>query len=390
MTSPPRRPSIKRSSVTSSSEGVETTADLAAGLSHDFNNLLMVMRNCGVFLREELPDGDSRQRYVTELLKATDRAEQLINQLQAFGRAQMLRPEYIKPADVVRAMTERIRRLVPENVKLRLSITAEHAVVLFDPSQLQVVIENLVSWAARRVSGERRIWISVAEEEFGENELAERRGRFVTLTVAKTGGGLDDASMQRIFHPYVKTGRRSGTTDLRLSSAYGIVTQSGAQIDVQTETGRGTRIKVYMPIVEGDVRVLAPKKRTPPMSLEGDEVILVVEDDPSVRRMCRESLERHGYTVLEAENGAEALHLAGLFQTPPNLLLTDLVMPELTGRELIEGLKSRGLLPKTLLMSAYTDDEILKRARPSERYPFIKKPFSHQELAERVREVLDS
>ncbi|MEX2154821.1 MAG: response regulator [Gemmatimonadaceae bacterium] len=390
MTSPPRRPSIKRATVTSNSGAVESTADLAAGLSHDFNNILMVMRNCGVFLREGLAEGDSLQRYVTELLKATDRAELLISQLQAFGRAQMLRPEIIRPADIVRAMTQKIRRLVPEDVNLRMSITAEQATVLFDPSQLQVVVENLVSWAARRVGGQRRIWISVAEEEFGANEPAERRGRFVTLTVAKTGSGLDEPSLQRVFHPHVKMGRRSGMTDLRLSSAYGIVTQSGAQIDVQSETGRGTRIKVYMPMVEGDVLVHATRKRALPTALEGDEVILVVEDDPSVRRICRESLERHGYTVLEAENGADALHISGLFETPPNLLLTDLAMPELTGRELIEGLKSKGLLPKTLLMSAYTDDEILKRAGPTERYPFIKKPFSHQELAERVREVLDS
>lgn len=389
MVSPPR-PSTKRAAVTANRDPVETIADLAAGLSHDFNNLLMVMRNCGVFLREGLPEADSLQHYVTELLAATDRAERLISQLQAFGRAQVLRPEYIKPADVVRAMTERIRRLVPEDVNLRLSITAEQATVLFDPSQLQVVVENLVTWAARCVSGDRRIWISVAEEEFGENEPAERRGRFVTLTVATTGSGLDEPSLQRVFHPHVKMGRRSGMTDLRLSSAYGIVTQSGAQIDAQSEAGRGTRIKVYMPIVDVDnVHVRGPKRHSSPV-LDGDEVILVVEDDASVRRMCRESLERHGYTVLEAENGAEALHISGLFETPPDLLLTDLVMPELTGRELIEGLKLAGRLPKTLLMSAYTDDEILKRAGPSEQYPFIKKPFSHQELAQRVREVLDA
>jgi len=372
---------------------LDAISDLAGSLSHDFNNLLMVMRNCGVFLREDLDAGDPRQEYVNDLLEAAERAEHLVSQLQAFGRTQMLRPEYVKPADLIRNVSETLRRLVPEDVDLRLSIGAKDATVFVDPAQFQVVVVNLMSWAASRVGGSRRIWLSLAKETLdfpNAPEGSASHGEFVRLVVAKTGKGLDESDRKRLFEPkLLSEGRSTANTDLRLASVYGIVEQSGGHIDVESEPGRGTQIKVYLPVVSVENVRAFPAKRSPPTSLNGSEVILLVEDDTTVRRMVRDALERHGYTVFEASDGSDALRVAAMFDTPPDLLITDLVMPELSGRELIEVLKVENRLTKVLLMSGHTDDEVLKRASPAERYPFIKKPFSHKELAIRVREVLD-
>ena len=372
---------------------LDAISDLAGSLSHDFNNLLMVMRNCGVFLREDLDPGDPCQEYVTDLLEAAERAEHLVSQLQAFGRTQMLRPDYVKPAELIRGLSETLRRLVPEDVDLRLSIGAKNATVFVDPSQFQIVVVNLMSWAASRVGGPRRIWLSLTEETLGspnDVEGAGVRGDFVRLIVAKTGKGLDEAARKRLFEPkLLSDGRTTANTDLRLASVYGIVEQSGGHIEVESEPGRGTQIKVYLPIASAEnVRPFQTKRRQP-ATLDGSEVILLVEDDATVRRMVRDALERHGYTIFEASDGADALRVAAMFDDPPDLLLTDLVMPELSGRELIEILKVEDRLPKVLLMSGHTDDDVLQRASPSERYAFIKKPFSHKELAARVREVLD-
>lgn len=367
----------------------ETISDLAGGLAHDFNNVLTIMRNCAAFLRDDLPPDDPRQEYVSTMLVAADRAERLTSQLQAFGLTQMLRPEYIKPAEVVRAMSQTLRQIVPEDVDLRIMISAGDVTVLFDPSQLQTAILNLVSWASSRVGGQRRIWITVDEETFSEEGGPIPSGHFVTLIVRKTGEGIDASNKERLFNPKLATGRTAANTDLRLASVYAVVTQGGGHVDVHAEPGQGTQFKLYLPIVDADNVIQLPTKHRASASLDGTEVILVVEDDVNVRRMVREALERHGYTVFEAENGVEALRMIAMFDSPPDLLLTDLVMPQLSGGGLIEALKLQGKLPKILLMSAHTDQAVLQRAAPPDKYPFIKKPFGHQELADRIRDVLD-
>jgi CheY-like chemotaxis protein len=211
----------------------------------------------------------------------------------------------------------------------------------------------------------------------------------VTLIVKKTGQGIDASNKERLFNPKLATGRTAANTDLRLASVYAVVTQSGGHVDVHAEPGKGTEFKLSLPVVDAANVIQLPTKRRASASLDGTEVVLVVEDDVNVRRLVREALERHGYTVFEAENGVEALRMIAMFDSPPDLLLTDLVMPRLSGGGLIEALKLKAKLPKILLMSAHTDSAVLQRAAPPDKYPFIKKPFVHQELADRVREVLD-
>jgi CheY-like chemotaxis protein len=376
----------------------KAAADPVAGLgsiAHDFSNILMVIRNAAGFLKDELPPDDPRQARVDAVIRAADRGARLTNQLQAFGRAQLLSPELVRPAQVVRSMSDMLRHLVPEDVDFRISVRAADAVVLFDPQQLQVVIVNLVSVAAEHTGAHARMLLAVSEEVFDDVKLPDDQaltGHYVSIVVANTGADVDEADKSRVFQPRLTGKHLPKGTDLRLASVHGVVTQSGGFIDVTSEAGRGTMFKVLLPVApkpDGDAKT-ASRQLAVHRNVTGSEVILVVEDDAAVRTMVREMLERYGYTVYEAANGAEALHVSELFNTTPDLLITDLVMPELTGRELIEGLSTEGRLPKVLMMSGYTDDEVLRRAKPAEAYAFIKKPFTHQELATKVRQTLDA
>jgi two-component system cell cycle sensor histidine kinase/response regulator CckA len=240
--------------------------------------------------------------------------------------------------------------------------------------------------------------LALSEETFDDVKLDTGQtlsGRYLSILVSKTGEGLDEGEKKQAYAPRLTGKMLPKGTDLRLASVHGVVTQSGGFADVSSEKGQGTTFRVLLPILEGEaeesVATSAQHKVRIVRETAGSEVILVVEDDRAVRQTVREALELYGYTVYEAADGAEALHISELFSGPPDLLLTDLVMPEVTGRELIEGLSNEGRLPKVLMMSGYTDDEVLRRrAKPHEAYPFIKKPFTHQELARKVREALDA
>jgi CheY-like chemotaxis protein len=291
-------------------------------------------------------------------------------------------------------MSDLLRRLVPPDVDFKISLHAPNATVMFDVPQLRVVILNLVAFCAERVRANGRLLLTVGEERFEDVKLENDQvlsGHYVTIVVEKSGAGLDAADRKRVFEPRLTGNDLPRGTDLRLATVYGVVTQSGGTVDVASERGRGTTFRVSIPVVS----VTATTRPSPPhvrihKDISGTEVILVVEDDKAVRSMVHDMLERHGYTALEASDGAEALRVAELFNTPPDLLLTDLVMPELSGRELIEELRFGAKLPKVLLMSGYTDDEVLRRDAPAQAYPFIRKPFTHLELAAKVREVLDN
>jgi CheY-like chemotaxis protein len=372
---------------------IDPVAGLAGSIAHDFSNLLMVMRTSAAFLKEDLAPDDPRQQHVQNLLQAADRATRLTNQLQAFGRSQLLKPELVKPAHVIRGLSDTLRHLVPEDVDFRISVRATDVSVSFDLAQLQVVVMNLVSCAAERVRSHGRLLLAVSEDTFQDVKLVGDQvvsGHYVMIVVAKTGEGIDEADAKRAFEPRLTGKSLPRGTDLRLASVYGVVTQSGGLVDVTSERGRGTMYRVFLPVVVEEKRKPASPHIRIHKNAAGSEVVLVVEDDKAVRRTVCEALERFGYTVYEASDGAEALHITALFNTAPDLLLTDLVMPELTGRELIEGLRNEGRLPKVLMMSGYTDDEVLRRAGPAESYPFIKKPFTVHELAMKVRETLDS
>jgi two-component system, cell cycle sensor histidine kinase and response regulator CckA len=373
---------------------IDPVAGLAGSIAHDYSNLLMVIQNSASLLQDEISDDhQSAQKHLNLLLDAAERARRLTRELQAFGRAQLLNPELVKPGQIVRGMSDMLRHLVPSDVDFRISIRATNAKVLFDVAQLRLIILNLVAYAAERVRKNGRLVLAVGQEKFDNEPLGNDvvlSGPYVTILVAKTGAGLDSVEKKKIFEPGLTGKHLPGGTDLRLAGVQGVVTQSGGVVDVTSERGRGTTFRVFIPIAAPEAATPVQRPRSVRRDVSGSEVILVVEDDKSVRSMVQEMLERHGYTALEAADGAEALRVAELYNTPPDLLLTDLVMPELSGRELIEELRVDDKLPKVLLMSGYTDDEVLRRGSHTAEYPFIKKPFTHYELAAKVRAALDS
>lgn len=368
----------------------DPVAGFAASIAHDLSNLLLVIHSSAVFLREDLPTADPRSEHVTALLDAAERARRLATQLQAFGRGQLLKPELVRPATIVRQLNETLREIVPADIDFRVSVRAAQAVVIFDVAQLQVVIMNLVAVAAEQVRTRGRLLLSVASETVHESRTGDGvpPGEYVIILITADGAKAADSGGASAFGPRLASRQLPSGTDLRLASAHGIVTQSGGFMDSSSDA-HGSTLHVYLPRSTAGVPAERPRRNSK-ADHSGSEIILLVEDDAAVRSIVRTGLERYGYTVYEATNGAEALHVTQLFNALPDLLIADLVMPEVTGRELIEGLRHEGRLPRVLLMSGYTDDEVLRRAAPSDTYPFLKKPFTHKELAAKVREVLDA
>lgn len=372
---------------------LDSVAGLAGSLAHDFSNLLMTIRNAGSLIQEDLPPNHACQQYVSELLQASERAMLLTRQLQAMGRSQLLKPDLVRPSEIVRSVRDMLRDIVPTDVEFRVAAPISASAVRFDATQLPVVMMNLVSYVADKIERHGRIQLVVRDEILTKRHSAPGGpppGSYVLIAVARSGPAMDEAERKRAFNPRLAGRAMPQGTDLRLASAHGVVTQSGGYMQL-ARTGDGTEFNVFLPIVldANPDSVTVPRRVQMHKDVSGDEVILVVEDDLHVRSTVRSSLEYYGYTVVEAADGEEALRLSALFNTRPDLLLTDLVMPNVTGRELIEALAMEGRLPKVLLMSGYTDDAVLQRASPAKLYPFIKKPFTHEELAAKVRELLD-
>jgi len=367
---------------------------LAGSIAHDFSNLLMVIRNAASLLRGELGANERGQAIVEEVIHAADRATKLTRQLQAIGRAQLLRPDLVKPAEVMRGIRDVLREIVPTDVEFGMAIAATDASVRFDASQLPIAVMNLVSYAADSIESHGRVQLALREETIDKKAARQRKlraGRFISIRVARSGAPTVGEAKGR-FGPRLAGRDLPHGTDLRLASAHGVVVQSGGMMDIAADARHGTSFIIYLPIVD-DPDAAEPKPRRPLQvirSLAGTEVILVVEDDQALRGMVRASLELYGYTVLEAANGEEALRLLALYNASPDLLLTDLVMPHVTGRELIEALSMEGRLPKVLIMSGYTDHQVLQRAGPGDSFPFLRKPFTHEELAAKLRTLFDN
>jgi two-component system cell cycle sensor histidine kinase/response regulator CckA len=370
----------------------DPVAGLAGSIAHDFSNLLIVIRNASAFLRDDLPADHPLQEYVVQLLEAGERAAMLTRQLQAIGQSQLLSPEFVRPGQVIRELSDSLRRFVPEDVDLRVAVRSRSEVSI-DVAQFQVAIISLLTFAAENVPSHSTVVLAVNEETFDNEKLAGGdiiSGRFVSIVVARPGMVGDSTASKGMFAPRLTGKALPRGTDLRLATVRGIVSQSGGYVSVSTEAEPGTTFRVYLPIVAGPKSEAPAKPRVTVDLVNSGEVILLVEDDHAVRATVRAALEHYGYVVVEARDGGEAQRLMALFNVLPDLILTDLVMPNVTGRELIEGLALEGQLPKVLLMSGYTDDDLTRIGSATQTHPFIRKPFTHDELATKVREVLSS
>jgi PAS domain S-box-containing protein len=373
---------------------MEAVGRLAGGIAHDFNNLLMVIQGYADLMTERLAVGDPLRRNAEQIQTASQRATSLTRQLLAFSRKQMLAPKVLSIQSVVTEMEKILRRLIGEDVQLETSSVPDLGLVKADRSQIEQVILNLAVNARDAMPEGGRLNIETAnvdlDESFSHSSVMLAPGPYVMLAVTDNGCGMDVETQAHIFEPFFTTKEKGKGTGLGLATVYGIVKQSGGYVWVYSEPGRGTSFKVYLPRVWDEQSTPARDRSNEGRALpQGTETVLLVEDEKGVRELAREYLEMTGYTVIEAENGHTALELAALHAGPIHLLMTDVVMPGISGRELSERVKSIRPGIRVLFMSGYTDQAVVHHGILESDAVLLQKPFTVAALAAKLRDILN-
>ncbi len=372
---------------------METIGNLAGGVAHDFNNLLTVIQGYSSMLHRSLDIKDPLYEMVSEISNAGDRAESLTRQLLAFSRKQILQPCVLNINDLIVNQEKMLRRLIGENIELVALLESDISKMKADPGQMEQVIMNLIVNSRDAMPGGGNITIETKKMKFEEStnwgnyEMAA--GNYVLLVISDTGSGMSKEIINRIFEPFYTTKELGRGTGLGLSTAYGIVKQSSGYINVYSEPGLGTTFKIYFPAVKEHIEETEIIKTTED-SLSGHETILVVEDEETLRKMTCKILQTYGYTVLEAENAGSALIKHERFKEDVDLILTDVIMPDLSGKELVERLTPIQPNLKVLYMSGYTENSIIHHGVLDDDLHFIQKPFTVEMIARKVRDVLDT
>ncbi len=372
---------------------MEAIGRLAGGIAHDFNNLLTVITSYSDLLLEEIGPQDPRRGDVDEIRKAAVSAAGLTRQLLAFSRQQVLEPKVLDLNAVVTSADKLVKRLLGEDIEVVTTLAPSLGAVKADPGQIEQIIVNLAVNARDAMPDGGKLTIETAnvvmDGVYVRDHPAAKPGPYVLLAVSDTGIGMDEQTQRRIFEPFFTTKEMGKGTGLGLATVYGIVKQSGGFIWVYSELNHGTSFKIYLPRVAESVAAATPtdQVKQPP---RGTETVLLVEDAAAVRIVTRQVLDRLGYTVLEAPNGEAALHLATKHRGPIHLLLTDVVMPELGGRQLAERLTPLRPGLKVLYVSGYTDDAVVRHGVLEAGIAYLQKPFTPEILARKVREVLDT
>ncbi|HJL14577.1 MAG TPA: response regulator [Sandaracinaceae bacterium LLY-WYZ-13_1] len=363
------------------SQRLEAIARLASGVAHDFNNLLTVIRGfTGILDRRLGPDGEGREE-VQQIDQAAVRAAELTRQLLAFGRRQVLLPRNVDLNELVAGMGRMLDRLIPETIRVELSLGDGLGAVHADPGQLEQVVANLAVNARDAMPDGGVLTLKTGEAR-------REQGPMVLLEVHDTGLGMDEETQARIFEPFFTTKGPERGTGLGLSTVDGIVSQSGGFLEVESTPGRGSVFRVALPRVRGEAR----PSRVEPVAHEpkrGDEHLLVVEDEPSLRAILERTLTRAGYRVTVAGDGDEALALAERMDRAPDAVVTDVVMPGTTGADVAERLRARWPALKVLFTSGYADEETLRRIPMDASSLFLRKVFTPSELTAAVRDLLD-
>ena len=372
---------------------MEAVGRLAGGIAHDFNNLLMVIQGYSDLLVERLPDGDPLRRNAEQIQMASQRASSLTRQLLAFSRKQMLAPKILNVQSVVAEMEKILRRLIGEDVQLETSSAPDLGLIKADRSQIEQVILNLAVNARDAMPQGGRLTIETANVEldasYSHPPAVLSPGRYVMLAVTDNGCGMDAETQAHVFEPFFTTKEKGKGTGLGLATVYGVVKQSGGYVWVYSEPGRGTSFKIYLPRIE-ETAVPAGRDGKNEMQIpeRGSETILLVEDEKGVRELAREYLASSGYTVIEAEDGHTALELAAMHVGPIHLLLTDVVMPGISGRELAERVSQIRPGIKIIYMSGYTDQAVVHHGILRNDAVLLQKPFTLMTLAGKLREML--
>ncbi|MEO8368989.1 MAG: ATP-binding protein [Candidatus Solibacter sp.] len=373
------------------SQKMEAVGRLAGGVAHDFNNLLTVILGYTEMLREQERLNPSALEYAGEITHAAERASSLTNQLLAFSRRQVAVLRVVDMNEIVEGIEKMLHRIIGEDIHLEARLAARLPAVKVDPSHIDQVIMNLAvnSRDAMPEGGKLTIETSDVElnDEYAGRHIGVAAGRYVMLAVSDTGIGMDAATRSRIFEPFFTTKEKGKGTGLGLSIVYGIVKQNGGEILVYSEPGHGTAFKIYLPALDTAAESLA-RRDADVDTTPATETILLVEDDPQVRGLTRTMLVRLGYRVFEADSADQALAIAADLQGPLDLLLTDVVMPRVSGTDLARQILDSRPGVRVLYMSGYTDSGVIDQGKLSADTPFIQKPFTAESLSRKLREVL--
>jgi len=375
------------------SQKMEAIGILAGGVAHDFNNLLSVILSYTEFAMKALREGDPLKDDLLEVKKAGERATVLTRQLLAFGRKQLLQPVPLNLNHVAEGVEKMLRRILGEDIDFVQVLAPDLGVVRADPGQIEQVLMNLVVNSRDAMSEGGKLTIETSnvdlDEEYAAHHVGVKPGAYVRLAVTDTGCGMDEQTKSQLFEPFFTTKEKGKGTGLGLSTVYGIVKQSGGNIWVYSELGLGTTFKIYFPR-ELSVKATAARLRAILEPALGTETILVVEDEESLRKVARRFLEAAGYTVLTAGAGDEALLISAQHAGTIHLLLTDVVMPRMSGKALAQAILKTRPMTKILYMSGYADNAFIHNGVVDEGTHFIGKPFTATEVTRKIRSVLDS
>ena len=372
---------------------LESVGRLAGGVAHDLNNLLSPILGYSEILLEGIGDNDWCRRELEQILKAGQRARDLVQQLLAFSRKQLLEFKNVDLNALLKNFYKLLRHTIRENIDINMQLAQSLPFVKSDSGQLEQVVMNLAVNAQDAMPKGGKMMIETAGVELDESYAAEHTsvvpGSYVRLTVTDTGCGMDEETLEKIFEPFFTTKGVGKGTGLGLATVYGIVKQHGGNVWVYAEPGLGSTFKIYLPVSADELEAEAEDTSAIPSDMRGSETILLVEDNHQVRALSLDVLEEKGYTVLTAENGLDAIELLNAHDGPIDLLLTDVIMPEMDGRQLFE--RVSGMYPNAgvIYMSGYTVDVIAHHGVIDTGVNFLQKPFAIKDLAAKVREVLD-
>ncbi|MBW1680608.1 MAG: response regulator [Deltaproteobacteria bacterium] len=369
---------------------MEAVGRLAGGVAHDFNNMLSIITGYGDLAMERLERDHPVRKDLGEILKAARRSAGLVRQLLAFARRQTASPRVLNLNRLVEDSLKMLGRLVGEDVEVRFIAGEDLWSVYMDPSQVDQILANLAVNARDAIEGVGTITIETGNKTLADGYEAEfarcKPGQYVMLVFSDTGCGMDPETLEKIFEPFFTTKEEGRGTGLGLSTVYGIVKQNKGGINVYSEPGRGTTFKIYLPRHEGSAREETPGKT--PVPAAAGQTVLVVEDDPQILELGKIILKKLGYRVITAPRPEEAIRLSEQHDGPIHLLLTDVVMPGMNGKELKERMEAIKPGIKVLYMSGYTADVIARRGVLPEGVAFVQKPFSSDELGRKVAQVL--
>ncbi len=374
------------------SQKLEAVGQLAGGVAHDFNNLLAVIQSYGQFLQQDLPPDDAKRQDVNQILFAAEAATALTRQLLAFSRQQVMKLEVLDPNAVIRELEKMLRRLIGEDIEYVAVLDSSVGRIKADAGQLQQILMNLVVNARDAMPNGGKLTLETSNcvlgEDYERSHAGVTPGEYVAISVTDTGTGMDADTQARIFEPFFTTKGVGKGTGLGLSTVYGIVQQSGGHVWVYSEVGRGTTFRIYLPLVEEPTAARQPAQRGD--AVRGSECVLVVEDNDAVRLAISRILKRAGYQVLEASAPEQAKQKCQQHRGSIDLLITDVVMPQMSGPELAQELSVMRPNMKLLFMSGYSGNAITRHGVLSEGVMFLQKPFTPASVTHTVREVLSA